>query len=95
MILHLLQHLQKNDNNILKLLACENNELFLRYFKETLKELIKKQPKSFGDKKDDRIPDGYWTNHIATTFVETIKWWLENGMKEDAETLSEYFMAVL
>ena len=47
-ILHLLQHLQKNDNKILDLLGCENNELFLRYFKENLKELIKNHPDLFG-----------------------------------------------
>ena len=28
--LHLFQHLQKNDNNILELLSCPNNELFLQ-----------------------------------------------------------------
>lgn len=31
--LHLLQHLQKNENHILELLSCRNNELFLQYFK--------------------------------------------------------------
>ena len=29
---HLLQHLQENDNNILELLSCESNDIFLRYF---------------------------------------------------------------
>jgi AcrR family transcriptional regulator len=94
-ILHLLQHLQKNDHNILELLACENNELFLKYFKENLKELIQKQAQTFGEKKGSGLPDSYWINYVATTFVETIKWWLENGMKEDPETLSAYFMTVL
>ena len=94
-ILHLLRHLQKNDNNILELLSCENNELFLRYFKEGLKQLIQKQPQLFGSKKDGNIPDGYWINHISSTFVETVRWWLDNGMKESAETLSEYFLAVI
>ena len=94
-ILHLLQHLQKNDNNILELLSCENNELFLRYFKENLKVLVQKQPHIFGEKKDDKIPDAYWMNHISVTFVETIKWWIDNGMKEDSETLCKYFTAVL
>ena len=41
--LHLFQHLQKNDNNILKLLSCQNNELFLGYFKANLMKLIKKE----------------------------------------------------
>ena len=95
MVLHLLQHLQKNDNNILKLLACENNELFLRYFKENLKELIQKQSQIFENKKHCELPNDYWINHVAATFVETVKWWIDNGMQEDPETLSRYFVAVL
>ena len=94
-ILHLLQHLQKNDNNILALLACENNGLFLRYFKENLNLLIKNQPQLFGNKKDKELPEDYWMNHISSTFVETVRWWLDNGMKESPETISAYFMAVI
>ena len=89
--LHLLQHLQKNDNKILDLLACENNELFLWYFKENLKDLIKNHPHLFGGKKPREIPDDYWINHISATFVETIRWWLHNGMKESPQTLADYF----
>ena len=94
-VLHLFEHLQKNDNNILELLSCENNELFLRYFKKNLKELIKRKPHTFGVKKDDRIPDAYWINHISATFVETVKWWVDGGRKEDSQTLCGYFTAVL
>lgn len=92
-ILHLLQHLQKNDNNILDLLACENNELFLRYFKESLKELIEKQPKLFENKKN--VPQDYYINHVSSTFVETVRWWIDNGMKESAEKLASYFFAAI
>ena len=94
-ILHLLQHLQKNDNNILELLSCENNELFLRYFKENLKKLIRTQPLVFGKKKDNQIPDDYWINHVSSSFVESVRWWLDNGRKETPETLSRYFITVL
>lgn len=94
-ILHLLQHLQKNDNNILDLLACENNELFLRYFKENLKILIQNQLHLFENKRSNDIPVDYWINHIATSFVETVKWWVDNGLKQSPETLSEYFLAVI
>jgi hypothetical protein len=83
--------LQKNDNRILDLLGCENNELFLRYFKENLKELIKNYPHLFGGEKPREIPDDYWINHISATFVETIGWWLHNGMKESPQTLADYF----
>lgn len=90
-ILHLLQHLQKNDNRLLDLLACENNELFLRYFKENLIRLIKKRPHLFGGEKPRELPDDYWINHIAATFVETISWWLRNGMNESPQMLANYF----
>ena len=40
---HLLQHLQEDENNILALLSCESSELFLRYFKDSLNELIQDQ----------------------------------------------------
>ena len=94
-ILHLLQHLQKNDNNILDLLACENNELFLSYFKENLKRLIRQQMHVFANEKAKTLPEEYWVNHVATTFVGTVRWWLENGRREDPETLSEYFFTVI
>lgn len=89
--LHLFQHLQKNDNNILELLAGQNNEHFLRYFKDNLKKLIVNQLSSFEMKKNDKLPENFWINHIASTFVETIRWWIENGMKESPETITEYF----
>ena len=90
-ILHLLQHLQKNDNKILDLLACENNELFLRYFKENLRALIEKCPQLFCGEQPQGIPADYWINHISVTFVETVRWWIDNGMQENAQTLADYF----
>ena len=94
-LLHLLRHLQKNDNNIAALLACESNELFLRYFKENLKLLIKKSPQSFGNKRVEELPDDFWINHVSSTFVETVRWWIANGMSESPETVCAYFLAVI
>ena len=94
-ILHLLQHLQRNDNHILTLLSCENNELFLRYFKQNLKTLIERNPTLFTGKGRGQVPDDYWISHVSATFVETVSWWIDTGMKESAETLAEYFLAVI
>ena len=92
--LHLIQHLQNNDNNILALLYCDNNDLFLGYFKSNLKELIKRQLHLFPNKTTN-VPIEFWINHISSTFVETVKWWIDNGMKETPYDLSNYFYAVL
>ena len=88
---HLFQHLQNNDNNILELLACQNNELFLRYFKTNLQKLVVSQLPRFEARKNAILPDSFWINHITSTFVETVRWWIDNGMKESPETITEYF----
>lgn len=94
-VLHLLQHLQKNDNNVLDLLACENNELFVRYFKENLKKLIQAQMQAFDSPKAKELPHDYWINHVATTFVETVRWWVGGGRKEPPEILADCFLTVI
>ena len=93
--LHLLHHLQKNDNNLLSLLASQNNELFLGYFKANLERLIESQLALFEGRRKEEIPESFWKNHILTTFVETIKWWIRGGMQESPETITEYFLAVV
>lgn len=90
--LHLILHLQKNDHHILDLLATQNNELFLRFFKEHLKELVKDQLHLFDSEKNKALPRDFLINHISATFVETLRFWVCNGMKESPEMLTEYFI---
>ena len=89
--LHLFRHLQNNDNHILELLSGQNNELFLRYFKINLRRLVTDQLPLFEGRKDSKLPMDFWTDHIAATFIDTIRWWVEHGMKESPETIAEYF----
>ncbi len=89
--LHLLRHLLRNDNHLLELLSCRNSDLFLRYFKEQLRDMVASQLPLFQDRKSEQLPDSFWIDHIASVFVETIRWWSEHGMKESPETVAEYF----
>ena len=93
--LHLLRHLQENDRNILSLLSSQNNEIFLRYFKTNLKKLVKTQFGDTGKLRTSTLPEDFLINHISASFVETVSWWLERGMKETPEELTEYFEGVL
>lgn len=92
---HLFEHLQKNDNNILALLSSENNELFLKYFKNNLEGLVESHISLFESDKSQSVPKEFWKNHVVSTFTETIKWWIGHGMKESPETITEYFFALL
>lgn len=93
--LHLLHHLQENDLNILELLSCENNEIFLRYFKSNLKKLIISQYADEGKLKNSVLPEDYLINHISSSFVETVSWWIDRKMSEPPETITEYFLATI
>ncbi len=93
--LHLFQHFEKNDNNILTLLSTQDNDLFWRYFKENLANLIESHISTLKPCKSKDLPKGFWKNYIISTFIETLKWWLENGMKESPETITKYFLEVV
>lgn len=92
---HLLQHLQENDNNILGLLSCESSEIFLRYFKDSLNELIRMQFVNQNRKKNTSIPQDFLINHISGSFVEMVLWWIKGHMKQKPEELDGYFRAVI
>ena len=92
---HLLQHLQEDENNILALLSCESSELFLRYFKDSLNELIQDQFVNQNRKNNTDIPQDFLVNHISGSFVEMVLWWIKGRMKQTPEELDRYFRAVI
>ncbi len=93
--LHLFQHLQRNDNHILELLSCQNNELFLYHFKSGLKRLVESQIETFENEKLKKLPKDFLINHIICTFVETVKWWVANKMQQSPEVITEYFLLAI
>ena len=92
---HLLQHLQEGENNILELLSCESSEVFLRYFKDSLNELIQNQFVNQNRKNNTDIPQDFLVNHISGSFVEMVLWWIKGRMKQSPEELDRYFRAVI
>ena len=92
---HLLHHLQENEHNILVLLSCESSELFLRYFKDSLNELIQNQFVGRDRENDAGIPPDFLVNHISGSFVEMVLWWIKGRMKQTPEELDRYFRAVI
>ena len=92
---HLLQHLQEDENNILELLSCESSEVFLRYFKDSLIELIQTQFVNQNRKNNMDIPQDFLINHISGSFVDIVLWWIKGQMKQTPEELDQYFRAVI
>ena len=93
--LHLFKHIKQNDNNICKLLSSQNNELFLDYFKAEVRLLIVNNISDFDNKKPKNIPEDFWINHITSTFIETLRWWIKNKMIQTPELIAEYFFLLV
>lgn len=93
--LHLFRHLENNDNHILKLLAGQNHQVFLQYFKNNLMNLVRNHLELFQHRYTPGLPEPFWVDHIASTFVETVRWWVENGRKETAEQITGYFFVAV
>ena len=93
--LHLLKHLQENDFNILALLSSENNEIFLKYFKGNLKKLVIAQFSKNGALENKKLPENYLINHISSSFVEAVEWWVSNKFKHTPEEITDYFLATI
>ena len=93
--LHLLKHLEHNDNNILYLLSSQNNSLFLDYFKSNLQNLVDSHWALFTSRRIKNLPDTFLKNHIVSTFLETLMWWIRNGKKESAEDIYDYFFQIV
>lgn len=92
---HLLQHLQENDRNIIALLSCESSAMFLRFFKDSLNELVRSQFINQNRKANTDIPEDFLINHISGSFVEMVLWWIRGHRKQTPEDLDRYFRAVI
>ena len=88
---HLFRHLKQNDNRVLQLLSGRNNVLFLQMFKTNLRKLVVTQLPRFSHRKSECLPEDFWTDHITAVFVETVRWWVDNGLRESPETITTYF----
>lgn len=95
MITHILYHLRDNKKNIIGILTCESSELFLRYFKLYLNELITQHILKSVKPKNKDVPEDFLVNHITGSFVEMVQWWLKNNMKQSPEELAKHFLAVI
>jgi AcrR family transcriptional regulator len=90
--LHLFQHIGRNDSNILRLLRGRNNQLFLSYFNENLVGALGARLEFFAHRRDSRLPEDFWLDHICATFTQTVRWWVQGGLAHTPEQITEYFM---
>lgn len=93
--LHLFEHFSRNDNHILNLISGPNHDLFLKYFKPGLVNLIERQIEAVEINKGEELPRDFLVNHIAVTFIETVRWWVDHKKQESPELITKYFLLAI
>jgi hypothetical protein len=63
----------------------------LGYFKENLKRTVQSQLELFSGRKAPQLPEDFWVDHICDTFVQTLRWWIGQDLRQTPEQITEYF----
>lgn len=95
MITHILYHLKDDFKELIPLLSCESSALFYNYFEEYFKDFISNYLISNSTKVPKNVPTDFLISHISGSFINLIKWWIINSLKQSPEELTSYFFAVI
>ncbi len=94
-VTHILYHLREHGRTMLVLLTCESGELFQRDFHQYFNELVTLHILNGSVRKNTAVPDDFLIDHISGSFVNMVRWWLKNDMKQSPEEIAEYFATVI
>lgn len=95
MITHILYHLLDNKRNIIGILSHESGEMFLGFFRQYLNKLMAERMLNGVDFNRENLPEVFLINHISSSFMGMVQWWIKNKHKQSPEELAVYFMAVI
>lgn len=94
MITDILYHIKDNKKAIKGVIASESGDLlmnnFKAYFNEQIEELL-----DHSVNYSKKTPKDFLINHISGSFIEMVKWWVENNMKQTPEELTTFYISVI
>ena len=88
---HILYHLKESKRNLKGILGGESGELFLYFLKQYLYELFSRYIEEF----HPDVPKPFLLNYLASSFAETIKWWMIEDTKHSPEEVAHFFMLMI
>ncbi len=89
-IVHILYHLLDDKLFLKGILSGESGEIFLQDFRQHLILMQKNAAFAVRD-----VPQEFWNNHLAGSFIETVRWWLARDCRESPEEIGRYFLSVI
>ena len=92
--LHILLHLEQNENGILTLLSKDDSGIANRHFRERLESLARKELHEKPHPELD-VDEDFLVSHISGSFVNMVQWWLSDWKKQTPARLAAYFDTVM
>lgn len=90
----LLGHIQENLKPIKGILRDESGGLAGR-LKNSWNERLKLNFMEHTAEKKLKVPVDFFVNHVTSSLVEMITWWIESGMKYSPRQMEEYWKIVM
>ena len=88
---HILFHLKDNNKNLRGLLKSDSSEILFGYIRKYLNELFSK----YLDEFNTEIPVDFLLHHLSGSFIETIRWWMDQETDYSPYQVASFFMAAI
>lgn len=92
-IAHILYHLRDDRERYSRLFSGESADLFWTYFREGFSRLSAPDGGGRSSCGHD-VPSDLYLSCYCGAFIETVKWWFQNGLSVSPEVLTAYFDAI-
>ena len=79
----------------MRLLSCENNEIFVKYFKDDMNSLLCNPAFNKNHLPATEVPENFLINLISASFIEMVQWWIGNKMQPEPMIMDKYFREVM
>ncbi|ADU29096.1 TetR/AcrR family transcriptional regulator [Evansella cellulosilytica] len=94
--IELFEHIQENSKTIKGLFKTEGANFFFEkveaYWNTGIEEYLEsKLPKG----KEPKVPIKILTNHISSTLINLLKWWINNNMSYTPAEMEQYFRSLI
>ena len=93
MLTHILYHLKDDRKWYERIFSCESADLFWAYFKTQFLKLAERYELDH-IAEQMVVPADFYVNYYCSVYIEAVKWWFRNDMKNTPEELETYFERV-
>jgi AcrR family transcriptional regulator len=95
-VVELFDHIKENSRLIKGLIKADGAELFFNkaqsYWNRKIEEYLLLQ---LPEEKEPKVPVSILTNHISSTLINLLKWWVNNKMSYTPSQMDRYFQELV